>query len=233
MYIQAIQTGAEVAALLELDRYIDLVIPRGSDSLVHNIQNNTRIPVMGHTDGLCAVYLDKAANENRAVRVAVDSKVDFPAACNAAKTLIVHETLLNTIWPDVAKALITASVQLRCDTSTLSALTSTGITSQIQSSTPDDDETEHLSLTLSVLSVLSLSAALSHINSHTSHYTDCIVTEDEQAALIFCRGTFVNVSTSFADVFRYGFGTEVGISTGRIYARDQSASKDLSCASTC
>ncbi|KAI0684035.1 gamma-glutamyl phosphate reductase [Cytidiella melzeri] len=229
MYIQAIQTRAEVSALLELDEYIDLVIPRGSNSLVRNIQNNTRIPVMGHADGLCAVYLDEAADENKAVRVAVDSKVDYPAACNAAETLIVHEALLTTIWPIVAKALLGAGVQLRCDANTLSALTSstgTGITSktQIQPSTPEDYKTEHLSLTLSVLSVPSLSAAISHINSHSSHHTDCIVTEDEQAASVFCRGvdsagTFVNASTRFADGFRYGFGTEVGISTGRIHAR--------------
>ena len=151
-------------------------------------------------------------------------EVDYPAACNSAETLIVHESLLDTIWPEVAKALIARGVQLRCDASTLSALSSHKITSNVQASTPEDYTTEHLSLTISVLSVPSLSAAISHINSHSSHHTDCIVTEDEQAASVFCRGvdsagTFVNASTRFADGFRYGFGTEVGISTGRIHAR--------------
>jgi glutamate-5-semialdehyde dehydrogenase len=150
--------------------------------------------------------------------------VDYPAACNAAESLIVHEDLLNTAWPKVAKALIDAGVQLRCDPHTLSALKSLDITSNAQPSTPEDYRTEHLSLTISVLSVPSLSAAISHINSHSSHHTDCIVTEDQAAASVFCRavdsaGTFVNASTRFADGFRYGFGTEVGISTGRIHAR--------------
>ncbi|KAI0083478.1 gamma-glutamyl phosphate reductase [Irpex rosettiformis] len=223
-YIQSIQTRAEVSALLEQDRYIDLVIPRGSNSLVRSIQNSTRIPVMGHADGLCAVYLDKAADPAKAIRVAVDSKVDYPAACNAAETLIVHENLLDTVWPEVAKALIARGVQLRCDARTLASLTARDIILNVQPSTPEDYSTEHLSLTISVLSVPSLSAAISHINSHSSHHTESIVTEDEQAASIFCRGvdsagTFVNASTRFADGFRYGFGTEVGISTGRIHAR--------------
>lgn len=139
-----------------------------------------------------------------------------------------HESLLKSIWPEVAKALVAAGVQLRCDPATHSALSS--LTSSrdfalhVQPSTPDDYTTEYLSLTLSVLSVPSLSAAISHINGHSSHHTDCIVTEDDSAASTFCRGvdsagTFINASTRFADGFRYGFGTEVGISTGRIHAR--------------
>lgn len=139
-----------------------------------------------------------------------------------------HESILNTIWPDVAQALVAAGVQLRCDPATLGALatltSSSGFASHVQASSAEDYTTEHLSLTISVLAVPSLPAAISHINSHSSHHTDCIVTEDESAASIFCRavdsaGTFVNASTRFADGFRYGFGTEVGISTGRIHAR--------------
>ncbi|KAH9951160.1 gamma-glutamyl phosphate reductase [Amylocystis lapponica] len=228
-YIQAIQTRAEVSALLELDQYIDLVIPRGSNSLVRNIQNNTRIPVMGHADGLCSVYLDESADLEKALRVVLDSKIDYPAACNAAETLIVHDSLLSTVWPAVAKALLAADVQLLCDPPTLSALTSLSpatpnLTTHIHPSTPTAYTTEHLSLTLSVLTLPSLAAAIQHINAHSSHHTDCIVTEAREAAAQFCRGvdsagTFVNASTRFADGFRYGFGTEVGISTGRIHAR--------------
>ncbi|TFK85726.1 gamma-glutamyl phosphate reductase [Polyporus arcularius HHB13444] len=228
-YIQAIQTRAEVSALLQLDQYIDLVIPRGSNSLVRNIQNNTRIPVMGHADGLCSVYIDASADAKKAVRVAVDSKVDYPAACNAAETLILHESVLPTIWPDVAKALLAADVKLLCDPPSLAVLRALSpappnLSTHVEPSTPESYTTEHLSLTLSVLTVPSLSAAISHINAHSSHHTDCIVTENEAASSTFCRGvdsagTFVNASTRFADGFRYGFGTEVGISTGRIHAR--------------
>ncbi|KAI0339485.1 gamma-glutamyl phosphate reductase [Trametopsis cervina] len=237
-YIQAVQTRAEVSALLELDQYIDLVIPRGSNALVKNIQNGTRIPVMGHADGLCAVYIDKEADVEKAVRVAVDSKVDYPAACNSAETLIVHEEVLSTIWPRVAQALLAAGVQLRCDALTLSALSSSGIDSSthpnIRPSTLEDYTTEHLSLTLSVLSVPSLALAIAHINAHSSHHTDSIITEDPQSASTFCRGvdsagTFVNASTRFADGFRYGFGTEVGISTGRIHARGPVGLEGLVC----
>jgi len=207
-----------------------LVIPRGSNALVKNIQNSTRIPVMGHSDGLCAVYLDESADLAKAVRVVVDSKTDYPAACNAAETLLVHENVLSTIWPIVAKALLEADVQLLCDAPSLSALESSivprpsNFSSHVKPSMPSAYTTEHLSLTLSVLSVPSIAAAIQHINAHSSHHTDCIVTESEASASAFCRGvdsagTFVNASTRFADGFRYGFGTEVGISTGRIHAR--------------
>lgn len=228
-YIQLIQTREEVSSLLALDRYIDLVIPRGSNSLVRNIQNNTRIPVMGHADGLCSVYLDESADTEKAVRIAVDSKVNYPAACNAAETLMVHKSLLSTVWPVVAKALIAANVKLLCDEATRSALSSAGIDAEklkthIQPSTPESYTTEHLTLTLSVVSLPSLQAAIQWINSHSSHHTDSIVTENDENATAFCQGVdsagvFVNASTRFADGFRYGFGTEVGISTGRIHAR--------------
>ncbi|KAI0793767.1 gamma-glutamyl phosphate reductase [Fomes fomentarius] len=228
-YIQTIQTRAEVSALLELDQYIDLVIPRGSNSLVRNIQNSTRIPVMGHADGLCSVYVDASADPRKAVRVVADSKIDYPAACNAAETLILHESVLQTVWPEVATALLAANVKLLCDAPSLTALRSlspapSNFATHVEPSTPESYTTEHLSLTISVLTVPSLEAAISHINAHSSHHTDSIVAEDESAASTFCRGvdsagTFVNASTRFADGFRYGFGTEVGISTGRIHAR--------------
>ncbi|TCD69477.1 hypothetical protein EIP91_007603 [Steccherinum ochraceum] len=228
-YIQAIQTRAEVSALLELDQYIDLVIPRGSNSLVRSIQNSTRIPVMGHADGLCSVYLDETADSEKSVRVVVDSKTDYPAACNSAETLVVHRSLLSNLWPKVAEALVQADVQLLCDAASLIALTSQTppiprLATHVHPVTPSAYMTEHLSLTMAVVTVDSLQAAITHINAHSSHHTDCIVTENEQAASTFCRGvdsagTFVNASTRFADGFRYGFGTEVGISTGRIHAR--------------
>ncbi|QRV74183.1 aldehyde dehydrogenase family protein [Ceratobasidium sp. AG-Ba] len=225
-YIQTVETRDEVSSLLEMDEYIDLVIPRGSNSLVKSIQHSTRIPVMGHADGLCAVYLDEGADLKKAIRVVVDSKINYPAACNAAETLIVHSSLLNTIWPEVAEALLSNNVELRCDPETLAALASIkqASSSLIKPSSPADYKTEFLSHTIAVISVPSLAAAISHINAHSSHHTDSIVTESETNASVFCRsvdsaGTFINASTRFADGFRYGFGTEVGISTGRTHAR--------------
>ncbi|KAF9078231.1 gamma-glutamyl phosphate reductase [Rhodocollybia butyracea] len=229
LYVQSIQTRAEVSSLLELDQYIDLVIPRGSNSLVKNIQNSTRIPVMGHADGLCSVFIDEHADVSKAVRVALDSKIDYPAACNASETLILHEAVVNTVWPSVAKALLEANVKLLCDPISLGALKElsprpTNLETLVSPSDVSSYDTEHLDLILSVIVLPSLQSAIQFINSHSSHHTDSIVTESEAAASMFCRGvdsagTFVNASTRFADGFRYGFGTEVGVSTGRIHAR--------------
>ncbi|KAF4570076.1 hypothetical protein EYR40_009062 [Pleurotus pulmonarius] len=224
-YIQTIQTRAEVSSLLELDQYIDLVIPRGSNSLVRNIQNSTRIPVMGHADGLCHVYLDETADLQKAIRVVVDSKTDYPSACNSTETLIVHESLVTNIWPEVAKALIKSKVTLLCDSTTLSAISGLpDVDSYARLAQESDYDTEHLDLVLSVVTVSSLQAAMQFINTHSSHHTDSIVSESEPSISAFCKGidsagTFVNASTRFADGFRYGFGTEVGISTGKIHAR--------------
>lgn len=140
-----------------------------------------------------------------------------------------HTSLLNTVWPEVAEALLVAGVRLLCDSHTLSILASLPnltekFSSHVQSSTESSYSTEHLDLTMSVIALPSLHSAIQFINSHSSHHTDSIVTECERTASVFCRGvdsagTFVNASTRFADGFRYGFGTEVGISTGRIHAR--------------
>ncbi|KAF9645384.1 gamma-glutamyl phosphate reductase [Thelephora ganbajun] len=226
-YIQAVHTREDVSSLLSLDQYIDLVIPRGSNALVRNIQSNTRIPVMGHADGLCNVFVDESAKLEKAVRVILDSKTNYPAACNAAETLLLHESVLSTLWPPIADSLLAANVQLLCDAPSLSVLQQNPpqkFETHVRRSKGEDYSTEHLSLTLSVLTVPSLSNAIKHINSHSSHHTDSIVTESEQNASTFIRGVdsagaFWNASTRFADGFRYGFGTEVGISTGRIHAR--------------
>jgi glutamate-5-semialdehyde dehydrogenase len=228
-YIQTIQTRAEVSSLLRLDQYIDLIIPRGSNSLVRNIQDNTRIPVMGHADGLCHVFLDESADPLKAIRVTVDSKTSYPAACNSVETLLLHEALLDNTWPTVASALLDHEVKLLCDEPSLRALRShlgshQRLETHASPAQADSYDTEHLTLTLSVATVPSIQDAISFINRHSSHHTDSIVTESDASTAIFCRGvdsagTFVNASTRFADGFRYGFGTEVGISTGRIHAR--------------
>ena len=163
-------------------------------------------------------------------------QIDYPAACNAVETLLVHQSLLETIWLDVADALLAANVKLLCDEPSLSVLLTTTTSSppnrptasllkmHVLPAPPEAYTTEHLSLTLAVRTVPSLAAAITHINEHGSHHTDCIVTESTAAGSMFVRGVdsagvFVNASTRFADGFRYGFGAEVGISTGRIHAR--------------
>ncbi|KAH8832901.1 Aldehyde/histidinol dehydrogenase [Flagelloscypha sp. PMI_526] len=228
-YIQVIQTRAEVSALLSLDQFIDLVIPRGSNSLVRNIQNNTRIPVMGHADGLCLAYLDEFADLKKAIDLVLESKIDYPSACNSLETLIVHEKVVNSIWPEIAKSLLDANVVLHCDPTTLAAAqalqpTPSNKLTHIKASTEESYTTEFLSLDLAVVTLPGLPEAIKWINSHGSHHTDLIITESDENAAMFCRGvdsagTYVNASTRFADGFRYGFGTEVGISTGRIHAR--------------
>ena len=154
------------------------------------------------------------------------NQTDYPAACYAAEILLVHNAVVQTVWPEVAKALLAAGVKLRCDPSTLSAIQplTSQHSSQIQPATQEDFDTEFLSPTLAVCSTPSLSDAIKFINAHSSHHTDTIITESEENGSTFCRavdsaGTFINASTRFADGFRYGFGTEVGISTGRTHAR--------------
>nr|ODO04239.1 glutamate-5-semialdehyde dehydrogenase [Cryptococcus depauperatus CBS 7855] len=226
-FVQSVSTRSEISSLLAQDRYIDLVMPRGGNELVRSIQNNTRIPVMGHADGICAVYLDESAVEEKAVRIVVESKIDYMAACNAAETLLVHSSLLRSVWPKVASALLDNSVCLRCDPPSLTALSDTGDlgTSEfIIASSPEDYRTEFLGPTIAVKTVDNVEEAIKHVNSHSSHHTDSIVTEDEKSMSAWCRGLdsancFVNASTRFADGTRYGLGTEVGISTGKTHAR--------------
>ncbi|KAH8151975.1 uncharacterized protein LAJ45_03968 [Morchella importuna] len=226
--IQLVETREDVSALLDQDQYIDLVIPRGSNELVRFIQNNTKIPVMGHADGLCAVYIHEDADEEKAVKVVLDSKTDYPAACNAVETLLVHESISNTVLPKIASALLQVGVSLRCDLASRKALESPGLPTAmkaiIQDATPQDYHTEFLDLTIAVKVVSSLEEAIVHINTHSSGHTDGILTESEEVAERFMNvvdsaGVFWNASTRFADGFRYGFGTEVGISTNKIHAR--------------
>ncbi|WVQ77558.1 glutamate-5-semialdehyde dehydrogenase [Cryptococcus sp. DSM 104548] len=226
-FIQSVSTRSEISSLLAQDRYIDLVMPRGGKELVRGIQDGTRIAVMGHADGICAVYVDESAVEEKAVRIVVESKIDYPAACNAAETLLLHRSLLPTIWPTVASALMSHDVRLRCDAPSLQALHDKGISLAGEfatASSPEDYHEEFLGPTMAVKVVGDVQEAIQHVNSHSSHHTDSIVTENEQAMSAWCRGLdsancYINASTRFADGTRYGLGTEVGISTGKTHAR--------------
>ena len=217
-WLQLIETRADVSALLELDDLIDLMIPRGSNEFVRYIMDNTRIPVLGHADGVCHVYLDAAADADTAVRVTLDAKTQYVAVCNAAETLLVHASAAADILPAVAQALQNAGVELRgCERSR-------ELVPAMAAATEDDWRTEYLDMILAVRVVDSLEAAVEHINLYGSGHTDAIVTAEEAAAQEFfgsvdSASLMWNASTRFADGFRYGLGAEVGISTARIHAR--------------
>lgn len=206
-----------VGELLQLDHAIDLVIPRGSGELVRTIQQSTRIPVLGHAEGVCHLYLDAAADPSMAARLAVDGKCDYPAACNATETLLVHEDFLSHL-PTVGAALRSAGVELRADARSLPYLEGA------VAATDADWGHEFGDLTLAVRTVSHTDAAIDHIHQYGSGHTDAIVTADAELGQTFLdrvdsASVFWNASTRFADGYRYGLGAEVGISTGRIHAR--------------
>lgn len=231
--LQLITTRAEIAELLKLDQYLDLVVPRGSQALVRYIKANTLVPVLGHADGLCACYIDDEADADKAVRIVVDSKTQYPAACNALETLLCHRRAMERgVLGQIAMALWKLNVELRADDAAYAhlrhllstAASDSGYDRYLKKATTEDWDTEFLDYTMAVRIVDSLEEAIAHINEHGSHHTDCIVTENAATAEHFlagvdAAGVYHNASTRFADGFRYGFGSEVGISTNRIHAR--------------
>ena len=201
----------ESLGLLRLDGLVDLIIPRGSNALVRFIQDNTRIPVLGHADGVCHLYVDAAAAIDQAVALAVDSKTQYPAACNAIETLLVHQAIAPRFLPAAIAAFGAAGVELRGD----AAACALGVA---QPASDDDWGAEYSDLILAVKVVADLEEALAHISRHGSRHTDAICTTDAAVAERFLAavdsaGVYWNASTRFADGFRYGFGAEVGIST--------------------
>ncbi|MFM7732405.1 MAG: glutamate-5-semialdehyde dehydrogenase, partial [Cyanobium sp.] len=207
--LELLTSREESLALLKLDGLVDLIIPRGSNDLVRFIQENTRIPVLGHADGVCHLYVDAAADVEQAVRLAVDSKTQYPAACNAIETLLVHRAVAPRFLPAAIAALTAAGVELRGDEGAR-ALGVAGV------ATEADWGTEYSDLVLSVKLVNDLDEALAHIARHGSRHTDAICSADPAVAERFLAsvdsaGVFHNCSTRFADGFRYGFGAEVGI----------------------
>ncbi len=215
--VQLLTTRAETMALLQLDQWIDLIIPRGSNSFVRFVQENTRIPVLGHADGICHLYVDAAADLEKAVNITVDAKTQYPAACNAIETLLVHRAIAADFLPVVASALQAKGVELRGDAASCERL-------KIAAATEADWATEYSDLILAIKVVDSLTAAIDHINTYGSRHTEAIVSEDSTAAATFmaqvdAAGVYHNCSTRFADGFRYGFGAEVGISTQKLPPR--------------
>ena len=216
-FAQLLTTRDDVAAMLKEDGLIDLIIPRGSNEFVRYIMDNSHIPVLGHADGICHVYVDQAADIASAVRIAVDSKTQNVAVCNAMETLLVHKDIAAAFLPAMLPAMQEKSVRLLGDEAVQAII-------PVEAATEEDWATEYLDYTLSIRVVDSLDAAIDHINRYGSGHTDCIVTEDVAAAQTFMTrvdsaGVYHNVSTRFADGFVYGFGAEVGIATGKIHAR--------------
>ena len=213
--VQLVESREEVSGLLAMDRWIDLVIPRGGNELVRYIKENTRIPVMGHADGLCAVYVHADADAQKAVSVVVDAKTNYPAACNAAETLLLHKDVVTSgLWWEITGALVKEGVTLKCDERSKASLVGHGLGDRIVEATEKDYDTEFLDLVMAVKVVDNVDEAIEHINLHSSGHTDAILTENEEVAEGFMKrvdsaGVYWNASTRFADGFRYGFGTEV------------------------
>ena len=211
-----IEDRAEIGELLKCHDYVDLLIPRGSNQFVQYIMDNSKIPVMGHADGICHIYVDGAANIEKAIPIIIDSKTQYVAACNATETLLVHRDIADLLIPLLSDA-SGNRIKYRCDARSMSLI-------PCDPATDEDFETEYLDYILSVKVVDDIDEAIAHINKYGSHHTDCIITEDKDSAdkfmaLVDSAGVYQNCSTRFADGFRYGFGAEVGISTGKIHAR--------------
>ena len=218
--IHLLQSRSDVMNLLRLAGEVDLLIPRGSKEFVAFMEQNSRIPVLGHGEGICHVFVDRAADVNKAVKVTLDSKVQYPAACNSVETLLVHNDVAAAFLPRVVAELKRANVEVRGCPRVLALLPEAKLVSAIEK----DWSTEYSDLILSVRIVDTVEQGLQHIHRYGSKHTECIVTEDQAVAERFLQevdaaGVFHNASTRFADGYRYGLGAEVGISNGKLHAR--------------
>lgn len=216
-FLTLLESRSDIDSLLKCDSYIDLIIPRGSNSFVQYIMDNTRIPVMGHADGVCHIYVDDRADLANALPIILDSKTQYVAACNTVETLLVHKDIARALLPPLQALLEDSHVLLKGCPQTKKII-------NCESSTEADNTTEYGDYIISIKIVETLDDAINHINLYGSHHTDCILTETNKNAekfmlLVDSAGVYQNCSTRFADGFRYGFGAEVGISTGKIHAR--------------
>ncbi|MDQ2975333.1 MAG: glutamate-5-semialdehyde dehydrogenase [Acidobacteriota bacterium] len=218
--INLLYTRADVEEMLSLEDEIDLIIPRGSREFVRHVAQRSRIPVLGHGEGICHVYVDSLADLEKAFNIAFDSKVQYPAACNSMETLLVHEEIADVFLPEMIRRFQAAGVQLRgCPRAV-----EIGVDGSLVAVSEDDWGAEYSDLILAIKVVHDTDEAIEHINRYGSGHTESIVTEDARAASHFMErvdaaGVYHNVSTRFADGFRYGFGAELGISTSKLHAR--------------
>jgi glutamate-5-semialdehyde dehydrogenase len=216
-WLGLLETRADVDDILELDDDIDLLIPRGSNAFVRHIMKNTQIPVLGHADGICHLYVDRGADIKMALDIALDSKCQYVAVCNALETLLVHQDIAKDLLPTLKAAFDAKHVEIRGCEKTRQII-------EVAPATEKDWKTEYLDLILSIKVVDDMADAMDHINHYGSGHTDVIVTRDRARAVRFMdyvdsANVFMNCSSRFADGFRFGLGAEVGISTNKIHAR--------------
>lgn len=215
-----VQQRAQMNEVLQLDGLVDLVIPRGSYELVRHVQASTRIPVLGHAEGVCHIYVDANADFDMALAIIDDAKTDYPAACNSVETVLIHQHIAPSFLPLLAARMKERGVRLRGDAATRAALSGY----DVEPVADNEWHMEYGDLILAVKVVSGIAEAIEHIARYGSAHTDAIVTDDAEAASRFLRevdsaGVYHNASTRFADGYRYGFGAEVGISTSRLHAR--------------
>lgn len=213
-----LEARSDVSELLSCYEYVDLLIPRGSNSFVKYIMDNTSIPVMGHADGICHTYVDEEFDLDKSIRILVDAKTQYPSACNTTETILVHKNAVDKLFPRLNKAFNDAKIKV---------FAHENIIDKFDNAVPATDNsfhTEYLEKTVNIKTVDDIDEAINHINTYGSHHTDAILTNIDSNADYFMNrvdsaNVYKNCSTRFADGFRYGFGAEVGISTGKLHAR--------------
>ena len=213
-----LEARSDVSELLSCYEYVDLLIPRGSNSFVKYIMDNTSIPVMGHADGICHTYVDEEFDLDKSVKILVDAKTQYPSACNTTETILVHKNAVDKLFPSLNKAFNDAKIKVFAHENIIDKFDNAVL------ATDNSFHTEYLEKTVNVKTVGNIDEAINHINTYGSHHTDAILTNiDSNADYCMNRvdsaNVYKNCSTRFADGFRYGFGAEVGISTGKLHAR--------------
>ena len=218
--LQLLESREDVKSLLNAVQYVDLIVPRGSNQLVRYIQQNTPIPVLGHAEGICHIYVDRTADLTKALDIIADAKTSYPAACNSVETLLLDREIASAFLPRVVATLASNNVEVRCEQEWIERLQ----LEAVKTASEEDWTTEYCDLILSIRVVDGLAEAIDHINTYGSHHTDAILSQDNSAFERFFNevdsaGVYLNASTRFADGYRYGFGAELGISTGKLHPR--------------